>query len=285
MCDLTANMLYGKDVTQKMKERIKKKIATFPTTPKLAIVRVGDDPSQISYENGCKRLMGGLGIEVDSISLPVTCTQHEFDEMFLNVNDDRRVDGIVLLQPLPKHLSDRHAKSMIKSEKDVDGIGDENMLLSYQSNPHSFLPCTAQACIEILKYLEIDIAQSSFVIAGYSLVVGKPLAVALLNRGARVKICQDTSRDLKRDSSHGEIVISAIGVPEHITASELNDGVLMIDVGINFLPDGTIVGDVDASSVSKVASWLTPVPRGVGVVTNVVLAQHVMQAYIIQHKL
>lgn len=281
---LTAKIIRGKDVTQVLKEKIEEKLKTYDAMPNLTIIRVGENPSQISYEISCKKIVGGLGIEVSSIVLPRNITQAEFDKTFEKVNDDENVHGILLLKPLPVHLSDEYVSSIIKPEKDIDCFGERNMLKIYKGDFSMFIPCTAQACLEILDYMEVPLKGSRIVVVGYSFQVGRPLALALIARGATVKVCRSTTRDLKQETEDAEIVITAIGVPQYIEADQLHEESIVIDVGINVLDDGTVVGDVVFEDAVKKVEAITPVPGGVGTVTNVVLAQHVIKAFDLQNK-
>lgn len=276
---MTTKILKGKEIAAPKKEKIKERLEQFSEQPNLTIVRVGNDADQIYYENSCKKILGNLGFDVKTVILPEDVAQEVFDSNFTKVNDDPDVHGILLLKPLPAHLSDHYASQIIKAEKDVDCFGEKNMLSIYKGDFSKFIPCTAQACLDILDFTGVELSGSRVVMVGYSMVVGKPLALALMDRGAVVKICRSTTKDLKRETRDAEIVISAIGIPHHISADQLDKNAIVIDVGINVTPEGKVVGDVAYETAVKKVAAITPVPGGVGTVTNTVLAGNVLKAY------
>lgn len=282
MRNLSATIIRGKNVTEEMKKQITAKLAEFDEKPSLTIMRVGENSDQLYYERSCQKVLGNLGIEVKLATFDASLTQEKFDCAFEKINEDESVHGILLLKPLPEHLTDSHASKIVKPEKDVDCFGEKNMLNIYQGDYAKFIPCTAQACLDILDYSKVNLVGAKVTVIGYSLVVGKPLALALSDRGATVKICRTTTKNLKEETKDQDVVISAIGVPEYITAEQLSPETFVIDVGINVTPEGKVVGDVAFDATAEKVAAITPVPGGVGTVTNVVLAQHVVKAFDLQ---
>ncbi|MGX7030000.1 bifunctional 5,10-methylenetetrahydrofolate dehydrogenase/5,10-methenyltetrahydrofolate cyclohydrolase [Vagococcus zengguangii] len=279
-----ATIVKGKDIVQAKRKELTAHVAQLAQKPNLTIIRVGEDAGQLYYEQACHRILGNMGFEVASVSLPIDTDQATFNQAFDQVNNDHGVHGILLLKPLPSHLSDDYASQTIRAEKDVDCFGEKNMVKIYQGDFSSYLPCTAQACLDIIDALELDLKGMRTVVAGYSLVVGKPLALALMDRGATVKICRSTTKDLARECRDQELVISAMGQAQMIQADFVNEQAVVIDVGINEAADGKIVGDVAFDAVQSKVKAITPVPGGVGTVTNFVLAQHVLRAYQLLNK-
>ncbi|MGX6962208.1 bifunctional 5,10-methylenetetrahydrofolate dehydrogenase/5,10-methenyltetrahydrofolate cyclohydrolase [Vagococcus xieshaowenii] len=273
------NIVKGIDIVREKKEHLTAEINELTVKPNLTIIRVGEDADQLYYEQACHRILGNIGFDVNSVVLPSTVEQTVFDKAFEQVNDDKDVHGILLLKPLPEHLSDEYASRVIHEAKDVDCFGQTNMLKIYQGDFSGYLPCTAQACLEIIDYLELDLKGMRTVVAGYSMVVGKPLALALMARGATLKICRSTTKDLAKECRDQELIISAMGQAQMIQENYVNEEAVVIDVGINPTEDGKIVGDVAFESVHEQVKAITPVPGGVGTVTNFVLAKHVMKAY------
>ena len=272
-------IIKGKEIVQQKREQLTVEIAKMIQPPNLTIIRVGEDADQVYYEQACHRILGNMGIEVKTIALGTEIDQQVFDDAFRQVNEDEDVHGILLLKPLPTHLSDSYASHTIRSEKDVDCFGEKNMLNIYQGDDVHYLPCTVQACLDIIDFLKLDLKGMRTVVAGYSLVVGKPLALALMDRGATVTLCRSTTKDLARECRDKELIISAMGRAEMINDTFVNDKAVVIDVGINENAEGKIVGDVDFEAVQNKVKAITPVPGGVGTVTNFVLAQHVLKAY------
>lgn len=245
--------------------------------PKLAIIRCGEKPEDISYERNASKRMRELGMEVESFSFPEDISESVFMREFSAVNEDKRTDGILLMRPLPKSINEGFVISCIDSMKDVDGISPVNAAGIYMS-ADCFAPCTAQAVIELLDHYKIKAAGKHVVIVGRSMVLGKPLSMLLLSRDATVTICHSKTKDLEKLTKKADILITAIGKPRFITSDHIKKGAIVIDVGINTDKNGKLCGDVDFDDISSKASMATPVPGGVGAVTTAVLAKHVLSA-------
>lgn len=252
--------------------------------PKLAVLRVGSHPSEISYEKSVISKLTPLGIECESYVYDEKVAQQEFDNEFDKVNLNPDIHGILLLKPLPKHLTLDHVIKTINPLKDVDCIGMVNMAKIYQEGPKGFIPCTAEAVMEIMKYENIELKGKSIVMVGFGMVIGRPLTLLLLEAGSTVTVCNEFTKDLKEESSRADVLIVATGVIHLINEEHVKENAVVIDVGINVDKKGRLVGDVNFDDVLSKASGVTPVPGGVGTVTTYVLASHVIKAFDRQEK-
>lgn len=246
--------------------------------PTLAILRVGHREDDIAYERGAIKRCEKVGIEVRALQWPEECREEELITALHNLNDDDEVHGVLLFRPLPPHLDDDRVRNALSPEKDVDGITDLSLAGVLTGTARGYPPCTAQACMEMLDYYDIDIAGKRAVVVGRSLVVGKPVAMMLVNQNATVTICHTRTADLSETCRRAEILLASAGRPNVIGADELSPGQVVIDVGINVLEDGSLCGDVDLDAARSIVASITPVPGGVGAVTTSVLAKHVIAA-------
>ena len=246
--------------------------------PCLAIVRVGEDGGEIAYERGAIKRMEKCGIQCSSKVFEETISQDELNKAFEQINEDNAVHGILVLQPLPKHLSIEPIKDRIHPAKDVDALSPINLYKVFVSDQSGYAPCTAEAVMEILDYMKIDCTGKKCVVIGRSLVVGKPLGMLLLAKNATVTYCHSRTENLAEEARRADILIAAAGVPKLVTAEYVNEKTTVIDVGINVDENGNMCGDVDFDSVVSAAANITPVPGGVGSVTASVLAKHVVKA-------
>ncbi|MGX7059126.1 bifunctional 5,10-methylenetetrahydrofolate dehydrogenase/5,10-methenyltetrahydrofolate cyclohydrolase [Vagococcus humatus] len=279
---MTAQVLRGKDVSQPLREKLSEELKQLTSQPNLAIVRVGNDPSQMSYETSCQRIMGKLGIQTTSYVFSEDINQADFDSLFKDINDNPEVTSILLLKPLPKHLTDEKVNQLIRPEKDVDCIGTANMAKLYQDDYSRFVPCTAQACMEILDYTGIDLKGKKVAMIGFGMVIGKPLTLMLVKRGATVVVCHEFTQDVPKETKECDVLITATGVAGLVGTEHVNEKMIVIDVGINVNDKGELVGDVSYEPVKEIVAGVTPVPGGVGTVTNTVLASHVLKSYQLQ---
>lgn len=275
-------LLKGTQVAEGMSQRLAEEIEELKvagTIPCLAILRVGEEPDQLSYERGATKRCAGLGIEVKSVALPQDAAQEGVLAAVQRLNEDAAVHGILLLQPLPKGLDGNAIRNAIDSRKDVDGIADGSLGGLFVGAQSAFAPCTAQACIEICDHYGIQLEGKRVVIVGRSLVVGKPAAMLFLARNATVTVCHSRTADLPAVAREADILVVAMGCARAIGAECAAAGQVVIDVGINWdARAGKLVGDVDFDAVEPIVDAITPVPGGVGAVTNCVLADHVVQA-------
>lgn len=272
-------VLKGAVVSAAIKEElIKQKTELNGYIPTLAIIRVGEKPDDISYEKGAVKKMESVGIEVESHVFPQDITDEEFKREFSKINTDDNVDGLLVLRPLPPQINEKDLEKMIDPQKDVDGIGMENMSKVYAGDSTGYAPCTAQAVMEMLHYLKVPLEGKRITILGRSLVLGKPLTMLLMKENATVTVCHTRTQDMKQTCQNAEIIIASMGRPKAIKKEHVSKDAIVIDVGISVDENGKLCGDVDFEGVSGVASVVTPVPGGVGAVTTTVLAKHVMES-------
>ena len=271
--------LKGAVVSAKIKEEVAELLKELPgKTPKLAIVRVGERPDDLSYERGALKKMESFGLQAESISFPATISDEAFKKEFKTINENPDIDGILLLRPLPRQIKEKDIERMIDPEKDLDGISPENIARVFAGETDGFAPCTAEAVIEVLKAYDISISGKRTAVVGRSMVVGRPLSMLLLKENATVTICHTKTEELKKTCRDAQILIAAAGKAKMIDASFVGADTVVIDVGINVDTDGKLCGDVDFDTLEGVAHMATPVPGGVGTVTTAVLAKHLVQA-------
>lgn len=281
-----ANVIKGKDVARNfLLERQKRELKTNLSVPKLVIIRVGENGSEMSYERSVMSKLVPLGIECQSVVLPESVSQKEFNQTFNQVNHDSSVHGILLLKPVPKTLSLVHVIETIDPLKDVDCIGTVNMSKIYQEGPKGFIPCTARAVMKIIEFEKVDLKGKTIVMVGFGMVIGRPLTILLVEAGGTVTVCNEYTKDLSKECLRADVLIVATGVRHLIDNHHVKEDAVVIDVGINVDEEGRVVGDVDFDSVLEKAGSITPVPGGVGTVTTYVLAEHVFEAFDLQNKL
>lgn len=277
-----AKLLTGAQVVATLNDRMKKEITALAEksiSPTLAILRVGERPDDIAYENSAVKRCKSVGVTVKSIVLPADVRQDRLMNELDSLNRDGQVHGILLFRPLPKHLDEETVRAALTPEKDVDGITDGSLAGVFTGSGMGFAPCTAQACIEILDYYGIDCTGKRAVVIGRSLVVGKPAAIMLLAKHATVTICHTGTVNMPAITRDADIVICAAGKPETITAGYFSENQVVIDVGINWSEEKQkLCGDVKFDEVEPLADAITPVPGGVGTVTTSVLISHVVEA-------
>lgn len=272
-------ILKGAEVSAKIKDEVQDGLAQLGgRVPKLAIVRVGENPDDMSYERGAMKKMENFGLQVQSFAYPADISDGAFKQAFAEINGDPDVAGILLLRPLPRQICERDIEHMIDPAKDLDGISPANIAKVFAGDDSGFAPCTAEAVIQVLKANEIPITGKRVTIVGRSMVVGRPLSMLMLKENATVTICHTRTRDLQKTCRDAEILVAAAGRAKMLDGSYVGQGAVVIDVGINVDTDGKLCGDVDFESVRETASMATPVPGGVGAVTTAVLAKHLVRA-------
>ena len=276
-----AKPLLGKEVTDALNETITKDAASLTAKgikPALGIIRVGEREDDLSYERGAMKRCEALGLAVRRYLLPEDVTQRVLINTIREANQEPLIHGILLFRPLPEHLDEEAACQALRPEKDVDGITNGSMAGVFTGGNLGFPPCTAQACMEILKHYGIDCQGKKAVVIGRSLVVGKPAALMLLQRNATVTICHTKTQDMPAVCREAEILLVAAGKAGMVDAPYFAPGQIVIDVGIHVNEEGRICGDVRFEDADPVVEALTPVPGGVGTVTTSVLAGHVVEA-------
>ena len=270
--------LRGKKVSDRIKEYVSKELETLSFVPKLAIVRVGENPDDMSYERGATKKLKSFGLDVASYVFPQDISDEDFKKAFKDINEDDEVTGILLLRPLPRTINEKDIENMIDPKKDLDGISPINIAKVFAGDTTGFSPCTAEAVIEVLKAYDIELTGKRVTVVGRSMVVGKPVSMLLLKENATVTMTHTRTVDLKKTCSDAEIVIAAAGRAKMLNSDYCGQDAVMIDVGINVDENGKLCGDVDYATLDGKASAATPVPGGVGTVTTAVLAKHLIQA-------
>lgn len=270
--------LRGKKVSDRIKEYVSKELETLSFVPKLAIVRVGENPDDMSYERGATKKLKSFGLDVASYVFPQDISDEDFKKDFKDINEDDEVTGILLLRPLPRTINEKDIENMIDPKKDLDGISPINIAKVFAGDTSGFSPCTAEAVIEVLKAYDIELTGKRVTVVGRSMVVGKPVSMLLLKENATVTMTHTRTVNLKKTCSDAEIVIAAAGRAKMLNSDYCGQDAVMIDVGINVDENGKLCGDVDYSTLDGKASAATPVPGGVGTVTTAVLAKHLIQA-------
>lgn len=246
--------------------------------PTLAVVRVGEREDDLSYERGVIARCGKVGVEVRQYLLPSDAEQDDLLRVIAEVNADDAIHGCLLFRPLPKQFDDRTVRAALAPEKDIDGITDGSLAGVFTNAELGYAPCTAQACLEILKYYGIPLSGKRAVVIGRSLVVGKPAAMMLDRENATVTICNSRTQNLAELCRQADIVVAAMGKASAVDSSFLRAGQTVVDVGIHVGADGKLCGDVCFAEAEPVVDAITPVPGGVGTVTTSVLVAHVVQA-------
>lgn len=270
--------LRGKKVSDGIKEYVSKELETLSFVPKLAIVIVGENPDDMSYERGATKKLKSFGLDVASYVFPQDISDEDFKNAFKDINEDDEVTGILLLRPLPRTINEKDIENMIDPKKDLDGISPINIAKVFAGDTTGFSPCTAEAVIEVLKAYDIELTGKRVTVVGRSMVVGKPVSMLLLKENATVTMTHTRTVDLKKTCSDAEIVIAAAGRAKMLNSDYCGQDAVMIDVGINVDDNGKLCGDVDYSTLDGKASAATPVPGGVGTITTAVLAKHLIQA-------
>ena len=272
-------LLKGAPVSAAIREWAAEEIKQLQgSVPKLAIIRVGEKPDDMSYERSAVKKMETFGLRVQTFVFPKDISDEDFKEAFQKINKDQDVAGILLLRPLPGQIKEKEIEAMIDPKKDLDGISPVNIAKVFSGDPSGFAPCTAEAVIEILKANNISIEGKRAAVIGRSMVIGKPLSMLLLKENATVTICHTRTKELPEICRQAEILVAAAGKAGMVEESWGSDGAVVIDVGINVDENGKLCGDVDQASMESRNLLLTPVPGGVGAVTTAVLAKHLIQA-------
>lgn len=278
-----ARLLKGKEAADTLNEKLLDRsiaLCEEGTAPTLAIVRVGENGSDIAYENGAVKKAQQVAVAIEKFICPADIREEDLMDIIDFINCNEKIHGILLLQPLPKHLNSERIRNSIAIEKDMDCIGDGSLAHLFLQKEGAYVPCTAESCMEILKYYDIPVKGKKVVVIGRSMVIGKPVAMMMLAENATVTIChtKTTEEDMAALCKQADIIIAAAGHRNTLTAEMVAPGQTIIDVGINFNEEGKMVGDVDFESVSEIVDAITPVPGGVGSMTTTLLMKHVIEA-------
>ena len=277
---MTAEILDGKKMSLMLRREIAERVSLLKeragVTPGLAVILAGNDPASEIYVrnkgNGCRE----TGMFSETVTLPGDVGQEKLHDEIDRLNSDPRIHGILVQLPLPSHLDETAALSRILPEKDVDGFHliNAGKLMTGQSG---VVPCTPRGALYMIRQTGIDLNGKNAVVVGRSNIVGKPMAMLLLRENCTVTLCHSRTRDLSEHTRRADILIAAVGKAGFVTADMVKPGAVVIDVGINRI-DGKVCGDVDFESVKEVASWITPVPGGVGKMTITMLLQNTLEA-------
>lgn len=286
-----ANLLSGKEAAAAMTDRLQARAEALRArgiTPKLAILRCGENPSDLSYEKGALNRADLTGVAVERTILPEDVAKEVLLEAIDRINGDASIHGCLLFRPLPKHLREFQGEILnrLDAAKDVDGMTDLSAAGVFAGKPLGFPPCTAQACVELLDCYRVACAGKRAVVIGRSLVVGRPAAMMLLARDATVTICHTKTADLARITREADLLVSAAGALGSLTADHVRPGQTVLDVSVNWDPEkpnargglGAFAGDAVFEEVAPIVEAITPVPGGVGAVTTSVLMSHTIEA-------
>ena len=276
-----AEILMGKDVADKIKESMVERIKVLNDKglePTLAIVRLGEDPSDLSYERGIIKNSEKLGIKTVIKEESRDLKTEGLVKIIEELNEDDKISGILIFRPLPKQIDEELISKIISPEKDVDCMNPLNLAKIFEGDMSGFAPGTPKAAIEILVNNNIELEGKNVVVINRSLVVGKPLAMMLLEKNATVTICHSRTKDLDKITREADIVMTALGRAKFLDEKYFNEDSIIIDIGVSMDEDGKMSGDVDFENVEGKVAKITPVPRGVGSVTNTVLLDNIVKA-------
>ena len=279
-------IINGKELARITREKLKIECDNLKKEgilSKLAVIMVGDDKASQIYVKNKSKACQEIGIKFEEYFLGNDIKQEELIELIQKLNLDKSINGILLQSPIPKSLDINEAFRIILPEKDVDGFNPINVG-KLCLNQETFVSCTPYGIMKMFEEYDIDLTGKNVTILGRSNIVGKPLIQCCLNKNATVTVCHSKTKDLKEHTKNADIVISAIGKAKFVTADMIKDGAVVIDVGINRDESGKIVGDVDFEKVSSKASYITPVPGGVGPMTIAMLMNNVIKATKLQNR-
>lgn len=275
-----AKIIDGKVISAAVKEEVAREVAELKTqgiTPGLAVIIVGDDPASRVYVNNKKKACEQLGMLSREYTMPAETTEEELLSLIKELNTDPEINGILCQLPLPSHLNEELVINTIIPEKDVDAFHPHNVGKIMIGN-YDFLPCTPAGIMEMLKYENIDITGKECVVIGRSNIVGKPMSMLLLHKNGTVTVCHSRTKNLKEVCLRADILVAAVGRANFVTADMVKEGAVVIDVGINRLENGKLCGDVNFAEVEPKASYITPVPGGVGPMTIATLMKNTLTA-------
>lgn len=278
-------LIDGKLLAQKTREKLKKEVEDLKAiniVPKLAVILVGNDPASKVYVRNKSKACQEVGIEYEEILLDENTTMDKLLSIIKELNDRKDINGILLQSPIPKGLNIQEAFNLIDYRKDVDGFNPINIgkLMTVQD---CFISCTPFGIMKMFEEYNIDLTGKNAVVIGRSNIVGKPMAQCLLNKNATVTICHSKTKNIGEITKNADIIVSAVGKINMVTKEMVKPGAVVIDVGMNRNEEGKLVGDVDFENVSKVSSYITPVPGGVGPMTIAMLLNNVVKATKLQN--
>lgn len=280
-----AKVIDGKAVSAAVKQQVAEETAKLKekgVTPGLAVIIVGDDPASRVYVNNKKKACELVGFLSREYALPADTTQEELMELVEKLNNDKEINGILCQLPLPGHLDEKAVIEAISPLKDVDAFHASNVG-KIMIGDYNFLPCTPAGVMELLKSVNIEISGKECVVIGRSNIVGKPMAMLLLHQNGTVTICHSRTKNLKEVCKRADILVAAVGIAKFVKADMIKDGAVVIDVGMDRDENGKLCGDVDFADVEPKASYITPVPGGVGPMTIAMLMKNTLMAAKLQN--
>ncbi len=280
-----ANIISGKEVSLKVKGEVREKALELKAKGieiGLAVIIVGDNPASRVYVNNKKKACDEVGFVSYEYALPEETTQQELLDLVNRLNNDDKVNGILVQLPLPKQIDENAVINAISPDKDVDAFHPFNVG-KIMIGEYAFLPCTPAGIMELIDSTGVEIAGKSCVVIGRSNIVGKPMSMLLLHRSGTVTVCHSKTRNLKEICSQADILVAAVGRPNFVTGDMVKEGAVVIDVGINRMEDGKLCGDVNFAEAEKKASFITPVPGGVGPMTIAMLMKNTLTSAMIKN--
>ena len=276
-----AIILYGKPVVDSIKSDLERRIKLIKdrgVSPGLAILRAGERPDDIAYENRLNRMCEALGIRHQTVEVGRDISQNGLEFALEQLNSREEVHGIIVFRPLPDHINDDRICDLISVDKDVDCMNPDNLKGLFTGRNKAFAPCTAEAVIELLDYYGYNLDGANVAIINRSSVIGKPLSLLFLDRNATVMICHSHTKNIRNITKSADIVVTGTGKSEYFGPEYVSPGTVVVDVGINFREDGTMTGDVFFDAVCEKAAAVTPVPGGIGGITSAVLLRHIIES-------
>ena len=276
-----AELIDGKKVSAKIRLDIAKEVADFKrefsVTPGLAVIIVGENPASLVYVRNKHKACIEAGMNSIEVKLPEETSEEELLSKIAELNSDDSVHGILVQLPLPRHIDETRVLNSISPEKDVDAFHPVNVGKIMIGN-YNLLPCTPAGVMDLLDYYNVELSGKRAVVIGRSNIVGKPMTLLLLERNATVSVCHSRTKDISAYTKDADVIVVAVGKANFLKADMVKEGAVVVDVGINRLDNGKLCGDVDFEEVSKVASFITPVPGGVGPMTITTLLKNTLSA-------
>lgn len=277
-----AEILKGKPVEDKITEeslQMMRKLEKRDIVPKICIVRIGENPDDISYEKSIIRYTEKIGIKAAHLNLESDISEEELLNEIDILNKDEDIGGVLMLRPFPKHIDDDRIRNSLSVDKDIDCMNTLNLARIFEGDMKGFMPCTAKAVLEILLHNNIELEGKNIVIINRSIVVGKPLAMMLMDQNATITICHSKTAELASITRAADIVVSALGSPKFLTEEYFNENSIAIDVGMSVDDKGKLSGDIDYDKLVNKVKMITPVPGGVGRITTSILINQLIKSY------
>lgn len=272
-------ILYAKDYVEKKSKELIEKVKSLKEEAIISTIRIGDDYGSLAYEKGIKKTAEKIGVQVDSNEFSKDASEEEVIERIKKLNEDKKIGGILIFRPLPENFNEEKISLALDPKKDIDCMHPVNMAKVFSGDVSGFTPLAPKASYELLKFYGYDLKGKDTVIINHSNVVGKPLAMFLLKDLATVTICHVGTRDLKKHTKSADIIFTAMGRAESLDDTYFNEDAIVIDIGTSKNKEGKYKGDLDEKSVDGKISAYSPVPGGIGSITNLLLIENVINYY------